>query len=104
MEKSTQSLQERIRSYVPIALEIITKYRFTILFVILGGALGFALLSTQSFINVPRDEQRYSDETLKIKYKRIDEEALNSFRQQQQDQNIEVNSNFDPTRSNPFTE
>jgi hypothetical protein len=104
MDKNKQSLQDKIKSRIPVVASLITKYRFTILFIILGCALGLALLNTQSYINVPRNEQRYSDESLKIKYKSIDDTALNSFKQEQQDQDVEVNSRYDPTRKNPFTE
>ncbi len=103
-EKNNQSIKEKVQSYIPILATKATKYRFTILFVILGGAIGFALLGTQTYIQIPRNEQRYSDETLKIKYKRIDQEALNTLKQKQQDGTIEVNSQYDPDRDNPFTE
>ena len=81
-----------------------TRHRFVLLFVILGAAIGFALIRTQSYLDIPRNEQRYSDETLLIKYKKIDEETLNTFRATQNDSGISVGSQFDPNRNNPFTD
>lgn len=82
----------------------ITRHRFILLFIILGTAIAFALIKTQSFIDIPRNEERYSEETLKIKYKQIDEETLALFAPTQDDKPVEVNSQFDPTRNNPFTD
>lgn len=82
----------------------ITKHRFILLYIILGTAIGFALVKTQSFIDIPRNEDRYAEETLKIKYKQIDEETLAIFAPTQDDKQVEVNSQFDPTRNNPFTD
>jgi len=82
----------------------ITKHRFILLFMILGTAIAFALIKTQSFIDIPRNEERYAEETLKIKYKQIDEATLALFAPTQDDKQVEVNSQFDPTRNNPFTD
>jgi hypothetical protein len=83
---------------------ILTKHRFILLFIILGTAIAFALVKTQSFIDIPRNEERYAEETLSIKYKQIDEETLARFAPTQDDKQVEVNSQFDPTRNNPFTD
>jgi len=82
----------------------IAKHRFILLFVILGTAIAFALIKTQSFIDIPRNEERYAEETLKIKYKQIDEDTLALFASTQEDKQVDVSSQFDPTRSNPFTD
>ena len=82
----------------------ITKHRFILLFIILGTAIAFALIKTQTFIDIPRNEERYVEETLKIKYKQIDMDTLATFAPTQDDKQVEVNSQFDPTRNNPFTD
>lgn len=91
----------------PVASKIITavaKHRFVLLFFILGTAIGFALLRTQSYLDIPRNEQRFSDETLLIKYKKIDEETLNTFKSTTNDAGIDVGSQFEPDRNNPFAD
>ena len=94
MEKTTTSSIEKIRAFLPVAIDKITKFRFTILFVILGAALAFALLKTLSYNNIARNEQRYSDESLRIKYKAINDESLNSFSQEQLDREVQVAHNL----------
>lgn len=93
---------EKIKRLAINYIEIATKHRFILLFVILGTAIAFALLRTQSFIDITRNEQRYTEETSKIKYNLINEETLKSFAAEQIDTDVQVDSKFDPTRNNPF--
>lgn len=102
--KEKQSPKERLISIVVRSTRMATKYRFTLLVLILGMAIGFALLRTQSFIDTPRNEKKYAEETAKIQYKTINKDTLKKFEQAQQDKDIDVGSQFDPDRVNPFTE
>ncbi|MBP6962067.1 hypothetical protein KBB49_00855 [Candidatus Saccharibacteria bacterium] len=94
----------KLKIFGDTGVGLITKHRFILLFMILGTAIAFALIKTQSFIDIPRNEDRYAEETLKIKYKQIDESTLALFAPTQDDKQVEVNSQFDPTRNNPFTD
>ena len=95
---------EKIKKLANNSVEMTTKHRFILLFIILGTAVGFALIRTSAFKDIPRNEQRYTDESLKIKYQQIDKQVLDSFADKQQDTNVEVGSQYDPTRVNPFVD
>ena len=81
-----------------------SRHRFVLILFIVGAAISFALLKTRSFIDISRNEDRYSEEVLLINYKEIDETILEEFQAAQQDAAVEVNPSFDPDRSNPFSE
>lgn len=102
--ENLKSKLSKIKVFGSLGATNITKHRFIMIFIILGTAVAFALVKTQSFIDIPRNEARYVEETLKIKYKQIDEETLAQFAPTQDDKPVEVNSQFDPTRNNPFTD
>ena len=85
-------------------VSMITVHRFVLLFIILGAALVFALLETRRYIDIPRNETLYQEEITKINYKRIDKELLDSFDDARNDQAVEVDTQFTPDRTNPFTE
>lgn len=95
---------DKIKRSLTGLVELCTKHRFILLFIILGTAVGFALIRTSEYIDVPRNETRFVEEKLKIKYKQIDLEALASFDAAQQDEQIEVGSQFNPNRNNPFVD
>ncbi len=81
-----------------------SRHRIIVMFALVGVAVSFALIKTRSFIDIPRNEARYSEEQLKIHYEVINEQTLSEFKSADQDQSIEVNSKFNPNRSNPFNE
>lgn len=99
-----RNISEKIREFIARYGKEITKYRIAVIFVIIGIAISSALLKTRSYIDIPRNEERYAEEVLQINYKSIDESLLEEFKDAQADNTIEVNSNFDPDRSNPFNE
>ncbi len=100
MKKST----EKLRLAGQKALMLATRHRFILIFVILGAALAFALLRTQSFLTIPRNETRFNEGKALIKYKQIDAKTLEDFKAALNDQANEVDSKFDPGRSNPFVD
>jgi hypothetical protein len=99
-----QKYEIKLRKIADKALILGTTYKFTLLFVILGTAVGFALLRTSTFLDIPRNETRYTEESARIKYKQIDQKVLEKFEEAQEDANVEVGSQFDPNRTNPFSE
>lgn len=81
-----------------------SRHRIIVMFAVVGVAVSFALIKTRSFIDIPRNEAKYSEERLKIHYEVINEQTLKEFKSAEQDQSVEVNSKFNPNRSNPFSE
>lgn len=102
MMKDIKNLVEKIKKNAISAVDYATSHRILLLFIILGFAIGFALYKTGTYIDVERDNQRYTEETAKIKYNKIDKNILDSFSNKQTDSNVEVNSKYDPNRNNPF--
>ena len=99
-----RNYEAKLRKIADKALVMGTKYKFTLLFIILGAAVGFALLRTSTFLDIPRNETRYTEESARIRYRQIDQKVLDKFKEAQQDANVEVGSQFDPNRTNPFSE
>lgn len=79
-------------------------HRFTALFIVMGLAVSFALLRSSTYLDIDRNEIRYSDEAVKINYKSIDEDILDEFSQASKDQTIQIDPQFDPNRDNPFSD
>lgn len=102
MKESTQKHTEQLKKRFSSIITTVTKRRFILIFVILGAAISFALLRTQSYIDIPRNESRFNEGILTIKYKEIDAETLKSFQEKLDDQSVEVDAQFDPDRENPF--
>lgn len=94
----------KVKSISTKSINIVTNHRFTILFIILGTAVAFALIRTGSYLDISRDESRYSQETSAINYLQINKDTIKQFEITNQDQDIQVDSNFNPDRNNPFTE
>jgi hypothetical protein len=103
-ENKELTLSEKLKTFTVSSLNFVASHRFILVIVIVGAALIFALLRTRSFIDIPRNETRYNEEYILINYKDINVETLERFKATDQDTKIEVNSNFDPNRQNPFTE
>jgi hypothetical protein len=99
-QPSVKKYKDSIQRYSKIAFN----HRTFIVFVIIGGAITFALLRTRNFIDIPRNETTYNEARLQINYKSIDEELLSSFSQAESDQSVEVDSQFNPNRADPFSE
>lgn len=100
--KDMQTTTEKARKAGQAFIVGATKHRFILIFVILGAAIAFALLRTQSFLSIPRNEARFNEGKALIKYKQIDSATLESFKSALDDETAEVDSKFAPGRSNPF--
>lgn len=81
-----------------------SRHRVILMLLVIGVAVSFALIKTRSFIDIPRNETRYSDEKLKIHFNSINQQTLSEFKAAEQDTSVEVNSKFNPNRSDPFSE
>ena len=99
-----KELPDKIKTAAVEGANVIAKHRFVIMVVIVGAAIAFSLVRTRSFLDIPRNEARYTEEVSLINYKEIDQEILEEFKAAELDGNVEVNSNLAPDRSNPFNE
>lgn len=77
-----------------------------VFFVVLAcsAILIYTLIQASSFLSPERNENRYTEESLKVNYATIDEEVVDEISKTLQDEDINVDSNFVPGRNNPFAE
>ncbi len=97
-----KQLSEKIQKKGQELIIMGTRHRFVLIFIILGAAIGFALLRTQSFIDIPRNEARYNEGVLTIQYKTVDPKTLEAFKTVLDDQQVQVDAQFNSDRNNPF--
>jgi len=103
MKDMKDSLQKAKKLSIRL-LDVASRHRVILMAILVGIAVSFALVKTRSFIDIPRNEAKFTDEKLKIHYDSIDQQTLNDFKSAQQDTNVQVNPQFEPNRSNPFSE
>ena len=99
-----KELPEKLKTAAINSANTIARHRFIIMVIIVGAAIAFSLVRTKSVLDIPRNESRFTEEVSLINYKEINQDVLEEFKAAELDVNIEVNSNFDPNRSNPFNE
>lgn len=77
-----------------------------VFFVVLAcsAILIYTLVQATSFLNPERNEDRYTEESLKVNYATIDEEIVEEISKTLADEDINVDSDFVPGRNNPFAE
>lgn len=100
--KDLKQLGAKFQKKISEIIVLGTRHRFVLIFIILGAAIGFALLRTQSFIDIPRNENRYNEGVQTINYKTIDQKTLEAFKNVLNDQQVQVDSKYDSDRNNPF--
>jgi hypothetical protein len=88
--EDVKKITDKVRKRGTSLLNGATKHRFILIFVILGAAIAFALLRTQSFLSIPRNENRFNEGKALINYKQIDTATLESFKSALNDQDAEV--------------
>ena len=85
-------------------LHFMTKHRTLIVFLVSSVAIMLSLLQTRTYLNPARNEAVYTELSAGINYKGIDEDVVKKLQSTQSDQEIQVNANLVPDRSNPFSE
>jgi hypothetical protein len=100
MNQSKEKAQKLFRS----AVVFTASHRAIIIFFIISVAVIVTLLQTRTFLDPGRNETRYQEEVVKIKYSTIDEEIVEKLKTTEEDANIDVGSNLVPDRNNPFDE
>lgn len=93
-----------LKSSTSKIIAYITKYRFTAVFIVASASVIAAVVQSGTYLNPPRNDDRYNDEKLKINYSSIDKDIVEKLSKTQQDATVEVNENLVPSRNNPFTE
>lgn len=85
-------------------VDFVSSHRTVIIIVVACGAIIAAVFQAQSYLNPERNEEKYTELSSSITVKSLDEEILEKLEATQNDQNYNVDSNFVPDRTNPFTE
>lgn len=102
--KDMKTSIEQLKKRAVTVLSLASQHRLIVMLFVIGVAVSFALIKTRSFIDIPRNETKYSEEKLKIHFESIDQQTLNEFKSAEQDRSVEVNPQFNPNRSDPFSE
>lgn len=104
MNDSMNTILESTKKQGEKIIGVIIKYRLTVVIMIAAASVMAALVQSGTYLNPPRNEERYSEEKVKINYSSIDEKIVEKLSKTQQDASIEVNENLVPSRNNPFAE
>ena len=86
------------------AQELIAVHALILVCVVGGLAIGFSLIRARSYLNPPRNDDRYNDATSKLNYSKIDQTVLGRLKQTQNDKENQIGQSLAPNRSNPFNE
>lgn len=90
--------------YVKKLIKMVRAHGIFIMFLIAGGAIGFALLRSQAYLNPPRDEAKYQELSAGVSYSKIDYTLVNKLQAALKDTDVTVTQNLAPNRNNPFSE
>ena len=85
-------------------LHFLSKHRALLIIVISSVAVIFALSQTREYLNPSRNEDIYTELSAGINYRGIDQDIVEKLQSTQSDQDIQVDANLVPDRSNPFNE
>ncbi len=85
-------------------LAIINKNQVFIVLVVASCILIYTLIQSRTYLNPERNEDKYSEEIIKVNYATIDQELVDEISATLEDENIDVDSNFVPGRTDPFSE
>lgn len=104
MSEKSEALKKRIANFGTKVLEFITTYRLTIMFVIFGMVVGFALFRARNYSNPARDETVYEQVLAEQKAITIDTELIDKIKASIDDEDSSITENTAPGRTNPFNE
>lgn len=93
-----------VRTNLGKYLKIVTQKQVFFVVLVCSAVLIYTLIQASSFLNPERNEDRYTEESLKVNYATIDEDIVDEISKTLQDEDINVDSNFVPGRNNPFAE
>lgn len=100
MNKQFESLKISLNKYI----QYINVHQVFIVLLIASSVLVFTLVQSKTYLDPARDEAKYNEEVLKINYATIDQQVVDDISSTLDDQDINVDPNFVPGRSNPFAE
>lgn len=100
-KKSTKTL---LLVYVNGLVGFVRAHGILIMFLIAGGAIGFALLRSQAYLNPPRDEAKYQELSAGVNYSKIDYTLVKKLESALNDTDVTVTQKLAPNRNNPFSE
>jgi hypothetical protein len=99
-----KDILEKTESKGSDAIEFISKHRTVILILVASVAIIISVLQAQSYLNPPRDENKYNEIKATITTKEIDQETVIKLQKTQDDVENTADSNFVEDRTNPFAE
>lgn len=99
-----KQLLEKTENKGANAVQYISNHRTVIVIVVASVAILFAVLQAQSFLNPPRNEEKYTEIKSSISIREIDEETLRKLESTLEDKENEASSNLAQDRTNPFAE
>lgn len=104
MNNQMSGIKEKLQVLGKKALVFGTNHRMVIIFFITGIAILMALLQTRNYLNPVRNEDRYKEAVLKIKYTTIKDDIVEKLKNTENDPSVVVDPSLVPDRSNPFNE
>lgn len=104
MNESIAKYKEILQKRTFVFIEFITRHRAIVVFMIASAAVIAAVVQASTSLNPPRDETKFQEEVLLIDYSNIDQEIVEKLQQTQDSVGVDIDTDFDPTRNNPFAE
>lgn len=110
MKKKNKSTKQKkptktlLLAYVSGLVKVVKAHGVLIMFLVAGGAIGFALLRSQNYLNPPRDEAKYQELSAGVSYSKIDYTLVKKLESALSDTDVTVTQNLAPNRNNPFSE
>jgi hypothetical protein len=96
--------KEALRKYIAKATELFAVHGVVIIFIVAGATIGMALVRARAYLEPARDENRYTEESAKNNYSKIDYKLVEKLENSLVKAPVDVNQNVDPNRNNPFSE
>lgn len=92
---------DQISTILRRALEILTRFQYSIIGVVIVGLFIYAVGVINSQLSPQRDQAAYDEALSNIKSVKFNQDAVETI-VRLKDLNVDVNAIFDPGRTNPF--
>lgn len=104
MKKEKVPLKTQLTNLVTRLTGFVSIYRLTLMVVLFGVVVGFALFRASTYSNIPRNESKFEELTGQSKVVKIDTELIDRIRASVDDEDPSIGENTSPGRTNPFSE
>ena len=96
--------KEQLRKLASKVTELFAVHGVVIIFIVAGSTIGMALIRARAYLEPVRDETRYTEESGKNNYSKIDYKLVEKLENSLVKAPVDVNQNLAPNRNNPFSE